>query len=132
MKKLAFGMALVIAAVGAVGILVPSALQWLGPQTATSGAFYFIAVVRVVFGLILISVAPVSRAPKTLRVLGYVILLAGVATALTGLVAIEHARTVIDWWLHLGSGVIRLTGVFLAAFGGFIAYACAPGARAST
>jgi hypothetical protein len=130
MKKLAFGMALVIAAVGASGILVPSALQWLGAQSATSGAFYLIAMVRVVFGLILISVAPVSRAPKTLRVLGYVILIAGIATALTGLIAIEHARAAIDWWLHLGSGVLRLTGVFLAAIGGFIAYACARGTRA--
>ncbi len=124
MKTLAFGMGLVIAAVGAVGILVPSTLEWLAPHTATSGAFYLIAAVRVVFGLILISVAPISRTPKTLRVLGYVIVIAGIATALTGLVAIDRARAIISWWSHSGSGVIRLTGVFLAAFGGFIAYAC--------
>ena len=36
----------------------------------TSGAFYLIATVRVAFGLVLISVASVSRAPKTLPSLG--------------------------------------------------------------
>jgi len=123
-KTVAFGMGLVIAAVGVVGMFVPFALAWLAPHTATSGAFYLIAAIRVAFGLILIVVAPVSRAPTTLRVLGYLILIAGIATALMDLVAIERARTIIEWWAHLGLGVVRLTAVSLAVFGGFIAYAC--------
>lgn len=125
-KTLAFVVALVIIAVGTVGILVPSDLVWMARHLVTSGAFYAIATVRVVFGLVLISVASVSRAPRTLRVLGYLILIAGITTALMGLVAIEHARTIIEWWLQQGSIVVRLTGVLVLIFGGFIAYACAP------
>jgi archaellum biogenesis protein FlaJ (TadC family) len=130
-KNLAFVVALLILAFGSVGILVPSDLVWIAQHSVTSGAFYVIATVRVAFGLVLISVASVSRAPKTLRVLGYLILIAGITTALTGLVAIERARAIIEWWLQQGSGVGRLTAVLVLALGGFVAYACAPARRAA-
>ena len=111
MKTLAFVFGLCIGAVGAVGILAPSVLVWLAQHFVTSGAFYAIATVRIAFGLILISVASASRAPKALRVLGYVILILGRTTALTGLMAIGQARGAIEWWLQQGSGLTRLTSV---------------------
>ena len=126
MKTLAFAFALCIATFGAVSILVPSGPLWIAQHLVTSSAFYVIGTVRVAFGLVLISVASVSRTPKTLRVLGYLVLIAGIAMALTGLVAIERARAIIEWWLQQGSVVVRFTGVLIMVFGGFIAYACAP------
>jgi hypothetical protein len=131
MKTLAFVFGLCIGAVGAVGILAPSVLVWLAQHFVTSGAFYAIATVRIAFGLILISVASASRAPKALRVLGYVILILGITTALTGLMAIGQARGAIEWWLQQGSGLTRLTGVLILALGGFVAHACAPTRRAA-
>jgi hypothetical protein len=125
-KTLAFVFGLCISAVGAVGIIAPSGLVWLAQQFNTSGAFYLLATVRITFGLVLITVAPTSRAPKAVRVLGYVILILGITTALTGLAAIAGARRAIEWWLQQGSGVFRLTGVLILGLGGFVAYACAP------
>jgi len=61
--------------------------------------------------------------------LGYIIVVLGITTALTGLVAMEQARGVIEWWVQQGAGLVRLTGVVLVAFGGFVAYACAPARR---
>jgi hypothetical protein len=130
-KNVAFVVALLILVAGAVGFLVPSGLVWIARHSVTSGAFYIIATVRVAFGLVLISVASVSRAPKTLRVLGYLVLIAGITTALTGLVAIGRARAIIEWWSQQGSGVVRLTGVVVLALGGFVAYVCAPVRRAA-
>ena len=129
MKTLAFVVALLILTFGAVGILVPSGLVWIAEHAATPGAFYLIATVRVAFGLILISVASASRSPKALRVLGYSILIAGITTALMGLLAMERARAIIEWWLQQGPGVVRLAGVVVLALGGFVAYACAPTRR---
>ena len=131
MKTLAFVIGSLIGAVGAVSIIAPSGLVWIAEHSVTSGVFYVIATVRIAFGLVLISVASVSRAPKTLRVLGALILIAGITTALTGLVAIERAHTIIDWWLRQGFGVVRLTGIPLLALGAFVAYACAPPRRAA-
>ncbi len=131
MKNLAFVVALIILAVGAVGILVPSRVVWIAQYSLSSGAFYAFGAVRVGIGLLLISVASASRAPKPLRLFGYVILIAGILTALTGLVAMERARALIEWWLQQGSGVIRVVCVLVLAVGSFVAYACAPARRAA-
>jgi hypothetical protein len=125
-KTLAFVFGLCIGTVGVVGMLAPSSLVWIAQHSVTSGAFYLIAAVRVGFGLVLIYAASASRTPRTLRIVGYVIVAAGLATALTGLVGIERARTIIDWWLQQGAGIIRLTSVVLVALGGFVVYACVP------
>jgi hypothetical protein len=130
-KTLAFVFGLCISAVGAVGILVPASLVWLAQHFVASSAFYVLATVRIAFGLILISVAPASRTPRGLRVLGYVIVILGITTALTGLVAVGRARAVIDWWLHQRPGVLRLTAGLILALGGFVAHACAPTGRAA-
>jgi hypothetical protein len=130
LKNLAFVVALLILAFGAVGILVPSCLVWIAQHSVTPGAFYIIATVRVSLGLVLISVASVSRAPRTIRVLGYFILIAGIGAALMGLMAIEPARAIIEWWMQQGFGVVRLTSILVLALGGFVAYACAPARRA--
>ena len=66
MKTLAFVFGLSITAVAVVGILVPASLVWLAQRFATP-APYGLAAVRIAFGLLLISVAPASRAPKGLR-----------------------------------------------------------------
>jgi hypothetical protein len=130
-KALAFVFGLCILAVGAVGIVVPSSLVWIAQHFVTSGPFYVIAAVRVAFGLVLISAASGSRAPKALRVLGWVILILGITTVLTGLLTVGRARATIEWWLQQGPGVVRLTGVLILALGGFVAYACAPARRAA-
>ena len=73
MKTLACVFGLCIFTVGAVGIIAPSSLIWIARRAATPGAFYAVATTRVAFGLVLVLEAPASRAPKALRVLGYVI-----------------------------------------------------------
>ena len=130
-KTLAFVFGLCISAVGVIGILAPSDPVWIAQHFVTSGAFYVIATVRIAFGLILISVASASRAPKALRVLGYGILIFGITTAVTGLVAIGRAQGTIEWWLQKGSDLVRFTSVLLLSLGGFVAYACAPAHRAA-
>ena len=126
MKTLAFMIGLFIAAVGAAGIIAPSGLGWIAGHSVTSGAFYAIAGGRIAFGLVLISAASASRAPTTLRVLGCIIVIAGITTAVMGLTAMDRARAIIEWWMRQGTGVIRLTGIPILALGSFIAYACAP------
>jgi uncharacterized membrane protein YwaF len=125
-KSLAFIAALLIAAFGFVGLVAPAIPVGLAHHAATAGVFYIIAAIRVAFGLLLISVAPSSRAPRTIRILGWIILIAGIITAITGTVAIDQARTMIEWWTQQGTALLRLTGAILMVFGGFIAWACAP------
>src|SRR5262245_48154344 len=125
-KSLAFAIGLCITAVGAVGIVAPSTLVWIGERFATSGEWYALGAVRIAFGLLLLAVAKASRAPRTLRVVACIPLLAGVGALATPLVGLERARAAIAWWSQLGSGGARFAAIPLLALGGFVAYACDP------
>jgi hypothetical protein len=126
-KTLAFVIGLLIAAFGTVGILAPSVLVWVAQHAVSPTQLYFIAAIRVAFGVLLISVASGSRAPKTLRVVALIPLVAGIAL----LVNVERAPAIIEWWLQQGPGLVRLSALAVVAIGGFVAYACAPARRAA-
>ena len=113
---------LFIAAFGTVGVLAPAGLIWVAHHAVSPAQLYFMAVVRVAFGVLLISVASGSRAPKMLRVVALIPLVAGIATPFVG---VERAPAIIEWWSQQGSAVIRLTALAVLALGGFVAYACA-------
>ena len=123
MKTLAFVIGLLIAAFGTVGILAPAGLIWVTHHAVSPAQLYFIAVVRVAFGVLLISVASGSRASKTLRVVALIPLVAGISTPFVG---VDRAPAILEWWTKQGSAVIRLTALAVLALGGFVAYACAP------
>ena len=125
-KTIAFVIGLIIMMVGAVGIFAPSALVWLAHNAATPVELYFIAAFRIAFGFLLFSVASASRTPKALRVVAVIPLAFGIATPFVGA---NRAPALIDWWSQQGPGLVRLTCALLLAFGGFIAYACAPSRR---
>jgi len=132
-RAVAFRCGLCISAVGIAGIVLPAALVWIARRFVTSGAsgFYVVATIRIAFGLILISAASASRAPKGLRVLGGVIVMLGVVTALAGSVAVEPSRAAIDWWEQQSSAIVRLTSAVVLTLGISVAYACAPPRRAA-
>ncbi len=87
----------------------------------TPVGLYVVAVVRVAIGLLLIRVAPASRTPRTLRVLGVIVVVAGLLTPLIG----ARARAILDWWAALGPAYLRLPAVIALAFGAFVIYAVA-------
>ena len=130
MKALAFVAGLGILAVGEIGLLMPSTLVWIAQRFGTPLQWYAIGAVRVAFGVLLLSVAATSRAPRTLRVVAFIPLLAGLGALVTPLVGIERARAILEWWSQLGPGYVRLSALSLLLLGGFIAYACAPARRA--
>jgi len=118
---LTFGIA--IAVLGALGIVVPASLLSISRPFLTPAGLYAAAGLRLVLGTALFLAAPPSRAPKTLRTLGVVIIIAGIVTPLLG---VEHARAIVDWWAAHGSVFMRVWAAVALAFGVFLAYAIAP------
>ena len=126
MKSLALLVALVSMIVGVAGIFTPDSLISVGRYVVTPVGLYVVAVLRVGVGLVLMLVARMSRAPKTLRAFGAVALVAGLATPLVG---VERARAIVDWEATHGTALIRVGAGLVLAVGGFIAFAVAPGRR---
>jgi hypothetical protein len=127
-KLLAMALGLIVAAIGVLGVAAPSVLLEFGRSLQTTNALYSVAAVRVMFGAILLWVAPVSRTPKILRVLGVSIIIAGVFTPFFG---VERSRAIFDWWSTQGSFFTRAWAIVAVVFGLFIVYAVAPPRRSA-
>ena len=119
-KLLAMAMGFIIAGIGVFGVAAPSAFLEFGRSLQTPNVLYIIAAVRVIFGAVLLWVAPVSRTPKILRVLGVLIVIAGVLTPFIG---VERPRAMLDWWSTQGPLFTRAWMGVALVFGLFIVYA---------
>jgi hypothetical protein len=126
MRFLARLVAIFIVIVGITGIVAPGTLLAIGQYVATPAGLYAIAAIRVTIGIVLIMVASRARAPRLLRALGAVVLLAGLLTPLFG---VERTRAVLEWESTQGNALIRAGAVLALALGGFLAFAVAPARR---
>jgi len=116
-------LSLAIAALGAVGLISPDRLVRFAKLVQTRGGLYAAGAFRLVLGLALLLAAVSSKAPEVLRVLGVVLIIAGLATPLLG---VERSRKLIAWWAGLGSGFVRAWGCIALAIGLLLVYAVAP------
>lgn len=128
MRLLGLLVALFIALVGLTGVLAPDSLMTIGRHSVTPLGIYIVAALRICIGLVLAWVAPISRAPTILRVLGVIAVIAGVATLF---LKAEHAQAILEWWSGQGPVFVRSVAGIALVLGGFIAYAVAPGRRAA-
>ena len=112
-----------IVAIGMLGVTAPLGLLAAVRSILTPLGLYLVAALRVVFGAALLLAAPSSRAPRALRLLGLVMLVAGLTTPLFG---IDRARAMLDWWSAWGPTFMRVWAGLAVAFGAFVVYAVAP------
>ena len=120
MKMVAILAGALIAAIGIVGVAMPPVLLDLARSLQTSAALYVVVAVRVAFGALLIFVAPVSRMPRTLRVIGTVIIVAALLALVFG---VERAAVLLDWWSSQDTLLMRAWAMLAVIFGAFIIYA---------
>ena len=120
MTVIALAFALLIVVLGTIGLFSPSAAIRVAQHFQTPAGLYFAAALRLAMGVTLILAAPASRATDVLRILGTVIIVAGVATPFIGL---ERSRRVVNWWSTKGPVLIRSQGAFAIALGLLLAYA---------
>lgn len=128
MRLLGFLVALFIALIGVTGVVAPECLMMIGRHSVTPVGLCIVAALRISIGLVLACVAPVSRAPTTLRILGVIAVIAGVATLFIGA---ERAQAILEWWSGQGPVFLRLGAGVALVLGSFIAYALVPVRRAS-
>src|SRR5262245_25885803 len=88
----AFTLSLVVAALGSLGVVAPGSLGAVAATLLTLTGLYVAAALRIVLGAALFVAAPASRFPRTLRVIGILIVVAGLATPLTPKIATSSAR----------------------------------------
>jgi hypothetical protein len=119
----AFGISLLIAALGGLGIVSPPRLLGVVRRFQTPAGLFAATALRLVLGAALFLAAPASRAPETVRIVGMIVFVAGLITPFFG---VERFGRLLDWWSALGPAVIRTWASFALVFGLLLAYAVAP------
>jgi hypothetical protein len=126
MKLLAFAIALLMICLALTGIAWPEGLVRAGHYSFIPSGVYVAAGVRLAIGLVFFLAAPASRAPRTLRIIGVVVCVAGLTIAF---LSVDRASELLDWWSAKGVGFVRVAAVGVLAVGSFIAYVTAPRRR---
>ena len=119
MKYAAWLVALFTIAVGVMGLISPEGgTEIRRLYFATPFGLYAAGAIRVAMGLVVILSAAASRAPTTLRALGALMCMQGLAATFMGP---DHARAILEWetrqgtaLLHAGAAVALAAGIFLA------------------
>ncbi|HYE34030.1 hypothetical protein [Methylocaldum sp.] len=123
MTAVALILSLMVAGLGALGVVSPQRLLDLVRRFETPAGLYIAAAFRLILGLALLLAASDSRAPNVVRILGIVIFVTGLVTPLIG---IERFQRLIEWWSGQGLGFMRTWAGLTLAFGMFLAYAMLP------
>jgi hypothetical protein len=120
LQSLGFLIGALVMVAGATTLAAPNQFLSLMRSLMTPAGLYAITVARVAVGLVFVFGAPASRAPRLLRVLGIVVIIAGMATPLFG---VARSQAVLDWWANVGPALKTLDAVVAMALGGFLVYA---------
>lgn len=122
--------------IGAI-VLVGSAISFVEPDLRlsversliTPAGLYAIVALRIVVGVVFVLAAPASRAPRTLRVLGSIVIIAGLATPWFG---VGRAQAVLNRLASAGPLLMRLDAGMGMALGGFLIYVFRTPTRGAT
>lgn len=119
MALIAMGFGLLIAVLGAAGLLQPGRLQrWVAEWPA--GPRYVVAVsLRLVLGVALLLAAEASRYPTGVRVLGWITLAAAAVLALMGPKRLDR---LVPLWTRRPAGEIRAWSGLALMIGLFLIY----------
>ena len=128
MRLAALVIGVLVILVGAIGVAAPDVFLSVGRSVITPGGLYAIAALRIGIGLVFVLAAPASRAPRTLRVLGVFVIVAGLATPWFG---VARSLAVLDWWASVGPSLRRLDAGLAVALGGLLVYVFRPPTRAN-
>ena len=120
MKTIALLIALLMVSLGLTGVVWPEGVMQFATYSFTATGLYVAAAVRIVLGGMLLFAATATRTPRTIRIIGLLILVAGIATAL---ISVERAQSMKDWWLGHGPHVLRIAACVPLAVGIFLAWA---------
>jgi hypothetical protein len=120
LKLVATVISLAIAGLGVLGVAAPAVLLAFGGTLLEAPALYWVAAVRVIFGALLVVVAAESRMPGALRVVGVLIVVAGLLTPFFGT---ERLREAFDWFSGQGPLLVRIVALLPLLIGLFFVYA---------
>ena len=112
---------LLISIAGIVVIVRPSRVSDVADRFSSTPAIKAGAILgRIAIGILLLLAAPDTRLPTFMTILGFLLIVAGVALAI---MKEAWVNALVGWWADQSETILRIWGVLIALFGGVIIYA---------
>lgn len=108
-----------IALLGLVGLVQPDRFRAMFATMDSRTRFAFAIGIRLAMAGLLWWLADELRHPHVIRVLAVIALLAAIMLPIMGRTRLDK---LIDWWLSRPDGLLRLSALLAAGFGGFLVY----------
>lgn len=108
-----------IMAAGVAGLFSPGQFRRLLTSWPVRGRYIAAIVIRLGFGFLVIWIAEDLRYPLVMKILGGISIAAAIGILIMGR---ERLDRMVDWWLALGDGVLRIGMLFALLFGVFLVY----------
>ena len=118
---IAFGVLVIF--MGAWIMVRPFGLTQFADLFLTSSGLWVAAGLRVVFGVLLWMSAAASRMPRTLRVLGALFVIGGLALPVMGL---ERLQGIAEWGASQDGNVLRVAATLAIGLGTFVIWSVWP------
>lgn len=103
--------------IGVFGLMSPAGLNPLVSRFRSNTGFWTAIVLRLVFGVALLRVAPASRAPAVLQALGVLMTASAVALPLLGL---SRFQAILSWWSRQSPVFVRAWSAAAVMMGAFL------------
>ncbi len=110
--------ALIVVA-GAVGVVSPTRFRGMFTAMPANTRFVLAVVIRLVMGALLWFLADELRHPLVMRILAVIAVVAAAVILVMGQARLDRF---VDWWLARTDPVMRVSGLFAAAFGGYLVF----------
>lgn len=110
---------LIVILIGVVGLAAPQRLRAVFASSSSRTRFVAAITVRLVIGAFLWIAADQLRFPDVVRIIAAISFFAAVLILVMGR---ERLNRLVDWWLSRPDGLLRLSALFAATFGGFLIY----------
>lgn len=76
---------------------------------------------RIALGILLVLAADLTRLPLVIEIIGYLVILGGIAVLL---MSNRMLQSLIDWFVGWNLVAFRVAGIFAFLFGGFLIWVC--------
>lgn len=114
---LALAVALFIFVMGAWGVFAPGSIFTFISGWSSKAGFWLAVLLRLCFGLALWFVAPDTRLPILLQVLGAIAILSAASLPIVGYARFQR---VLEWWTGRSPFVMRLWSLLATALGALV------------
>ena len=119
MKVIVALLGIAVVLLGLAGLVTPARFRVVFERMSSQSRFLAAIILRLAVGALIWFVADELRYPHVMRIIAVIAIAAAAGVLIMGRKRLDR---LINWWLSLSDGLLRMSAAFAALFGAFLIY----------